>query len=271
MQNVWEWENNDGIKYLTLPGWTARGVNLCFSTRHGGVSKYPYESLNLSLQVGDQEESVLTNRIALIDAIGGNLRNIVCCEQVDEQQVAVVGITDRGRGALQSYDAIPGCDAMITNTSGVLLMGLFADCLPIYFFDPIKRVIGLAHFGYSGKYGQITWETAKKMTQVFRCNYWDIEVFIGPGLCKSCYLISEDEAGHLKNAYPLLNDIIYETEKGLAWDMVSTNRRMLEIQGIDPDKIIACDLCTSCGEDHFFSQARDGVTGRMAAVLSLKK
>jgi YfiH family protein len=271
MQSTWEWKNNEGMQYLTLPAWQARGVNLYFSSRHGGVSKHPYEALNLSLKVGDQEDNVLTNRIALIDAIGGDLRNVVCCEQVYEHQVAVVDKTDRGRGAIQLTDVIPGCDAMITNTPGVILMGLFADNLPIYFFDPFKRVIGLAHFGYNGKYGQITWETAKKMTQVFRCNYWDIEVFIGPGLCKSCNLISEDKAHHLKDAYPLLNDFICKTDKGFSWDMISTNRRMLEIQGINPEKISSCNLCTSCGDNHFFSKARDGITGRMAAVISLDR
>ncbi|MEN6391740.1 MAG: dynamin family protein [Syntrophomonas sp.] len=71
--------------------------------------------------------------------------------------------------------------------------------------------------------------------------------------------------------YPHFDDIISKMENGLYWDLVSTNRQLLQTRGIYPENISTCDLCTSCGKDHFFSMARDKITGRMAAVISLDK
>lgn len=271
MNNRWEWASTSGIEYITMLNWTDRGAHLSFSSRGGGVSNGPYKSLNLSFQVGDKPDDVLTNRMILMDAISGDLHNTICCEQANGSQVAVVGITDRGRGSVQYADSIPGCDAMITNIKEVVLMCLVADCVPVYFFDPIKRVIGLAHFGYNPNYGNVAWETAKKMSQVFGCNYWDIEVFIGPGIGHCCNKIDEEKAQHLRDTYPLLKNNINNNKKRVYWDMASTISQTLEILGISPDNISTCDLCTRCSTDRFFSTDRKSVTGRMAAVLSLTK
>lgn len=82
-------------------------------------------------------------------------------------------------------------------------------------------------------------------------------------------MIDENTASKVLEAYPHFDDIISETGDGVCWDMVSTNRQLLQTQGIALDNISTCGLCTSCGEDHFFSMALDKVTGRMAAVISL--
>jgi polyphenol oxidase len=116
-----------------LAGCTGRG---------GGVSKPPYDKLNLGLHVGDDPGAVLENRRLLADALGVELSSFVFAQQVHEGRVRVVTAADRGRGALRVEDALPDTDALITREAGVVLAAMHADCVPVVLFDPLTPAVG---------------------------------------------------------------------------------------------------------------------------------
>ncbi|MGI6453945.1 MAG: peptidoglycan editing factor PgeF [Syntrophomonadaceae bacterium] len=268
----WEWREKEGIPYIYLPQWEAEGVNVGFSTRWGGVSAPPYSSMNLGLHVGDRKEDVMENRRRWTAVFDGKISDMVCCEQVHGRQIGIVKRTDRGRGAYELESVLPGLDGMICNEAGMLLAAFFADCLPIYFFDPHKRVIGIAHAGWKGTLGRIAASTVTAMEKAFASKPQNIWVFLGPGIKACCFVIQDDLVEKVYDELREIDGIISNKNGRLTWDLRLTNRRILLSSGIREKNIIDCDLCTSCHLDKFFSYRNEqSITGRMCAIIGLKR
>lgn len=265
-----EWKRKDDLLYISIPAWEEKGVCAAFSSRQGGKSAVPYDSLNLGLHVGDQHETVLSNRQRFLHALELELDDVVCCQQVHGSQVAVVGDHHRGLGAYTLSTALADYDAMITKSPGLVLMSFYADCIPIFFFDPIKQVIGLAHAGWKGTMAHIAAETVRSMKREFQVDPADIQVFIGPGIDQCCFEIKDDLKAKVQREFTAVHDIIIKDERGYFWDLKATNRKTLLSEGILPQHILSSKLCTRC-EPRFYSYRRDlGNTGRMGAVLALR-
>lgn len=260
------------LQLITHPEWACDGVDMAFSTRMGGVSRGVYASLNLGLHVGDDPALVLENRARIMAVFGRSLGEAVCCEQVHGYKVARVGSADRGRGALDLESAIPGCDALVTDEPGVYLMSFYADCFPVYFYDPQHRAIGLAHCGWKGTMGRIAAHTLNAMQEAYGTVTAQVEVFIGPGIGPSCFIIQPDLKDKVEVELSELHDIITEAENGtITWDLPETNRQILLQAGVRAEHIKVCSICTACNTDRFYSYRREvGLTGRMAALLGLK-
>lgn len=264
------WEQRAGLKYITVPRWQEQGVKVGFSTRSGGVSRKPYGSLNLALHVGDKYDDVIENRSRYLDLFALKLENMVCCEQVHGNTVAVVGKDEQGRGALDQSNVLAGFDAMVCATPGIMLTTFYADCIPLYFFDPLKRVVAIAHSGWKGTMGRIAGETVKTMQKDFGSSPLNIEAFIGPGIGRCCFYIGEELAHRVKEEFAELDGILNWNQKGYTWDLHLTNRLILQEIGLKPGNIIDSNFCTACDHESFFSYRRDqGKTGRMAAVIAL--
>lgn len=270
--NNWKWETREGITFITLPHWLPRGVDVAFSTRLGGVSQIPYQSLNLGLHVGDDREAVLNNRYRFLRVWTSDLPAMVCCQQVHSNQVVRVDNDNRGSGAFSVDTSIKGYDGMVTSTAGLYLSTFYADCLPVFFFDSVNRAIGMAHSGWKGTRGMIVVETLLAMQREFGSLPGDMEVFIGPGIGRCCFEISSDLAAKVKTEFGDFNDIIFRKDNDIyTWDLPSTNRQLLIKNGVRPDNIVVCDLCTACNVDKFYSYRREqGNTGRMGALLGLR-
>lgn len=268
----WTWEQLHGLAFLTVPSWQARGVQVVFTTRQGGCSADPYQSLNLGLHVGDDAERVIINRQRLLNLFGRGLDQMVSCQQVHGDSVGVVEKKDRGMGALSDGTAIKGWDAMVTAEPDLVLTTFYADCIPLFFFDPFKRVIAVAHSGWKGTYLRIAEKTVLAMVDKMGCNPAQIEAFIGPGIRPCCYRIQPDLADKVRDGFNDFSDIIYEDEQGCSWDLKATNEQILIATGLFKENIISCPLCTACAKEHFFSYRRDqGITGRMGAAIALKR
>lgn len=265
-----EWQKKDDLLYLNIPVWEEEGVCAAFSSRQGGKSAVPYDSLNLGLHVGDQAETVISNRQRFLHALQLDLDNVVCCQQVHGNQVAVVGDRHRGLGAYTLSTALADYDAMITKSPGLVLMSFYADCIPMFFFDPRQRVIGLAHAGWKGTMSRIAAAMVLSLKSEFGTDPADIQVFIGPGIDKCCFQIKEDLKAKVQREFTAVHDIIKKDERGYFWDLKATNRKILLDEGILPRHISSSKLCTGC-EARFFSYRREGgITGRMGAVLALR-
>jgi len=269
---TWNWSEKNGIRIITMDNWLQQGINMAFSTRHGGLSSGIYDSLNMGLHVGDQKKLVQENRRRYMQMFSTTLEDVVCCQQVHGCRVISVNAGDRGKGAMEWANSIPGCDAMITDTPGVYLMSFYADCLPVYFYDPVKRAIGLAHSGWKGTMGKIVIKTLKAMQTRFSSRVGDILVFIGPGIGSCCFEILPDLAGKVDAEFSHLHDIINYSNNGvITWDLQETNRQMLQQAGIEPHNICVCSICTACNTGNFYSYRMEkGETGRMAAVLGIE-
>ncbi|SHG48954.1 conserved hypothetical protein [Thermosyntropha lipolytica DSM 11003] len=268
----WIWHNKQDIAYITVPSWQERGVNMLFSSRKGGVSLGPFSSLNLGLHVGDEKDRVEENRRRVLALLGTSPDQAVCCEQVHGNEVALVGREHRGRGVFDYATAIAGCDAMVTAEPDLYLITFYADCISLYFYDPVRKAIGLAHSGWKGTISGIAAETIRKMQEAFKSSPSHLEVFIGPGIGKCCFEISPDLAVRVERELGHLGDLLEERDNAFYWDLKETNRRLLIESGIKPENIIVCDLCTACCSEYFFSYRRDkGLTGRMAAVIGMRK
>jgi len=268
----WIWLYRNDRSYLLLPAWRDQGVIAAFTARTGGVSTGPYESLNLGLHVGDRESLVLANRETVAHDLGFALEQMVCCEQVHGSRVAVVKAEDAGRGAKVYRESLPGFDAMVTDCPGIFLTEFYADCIPLYFFDPVRRAVGLAHSGWKGTIGGVAQATVATMQDAFGCRLENISAFIGPGIGPECFAVDQDRLGLVERAFTFSREIIYPNEgNGHVWDLPLTNRMILRQRGLKPENISGCNICTACHQDQFFSyRGARGITGRMAAVIGLQ-
>lgn len=269
---AWICRDREGIKFITQPDWQQAGVDLGFSTRMGGVSPGAYDSLNLGLHVGDRDELVRENRRRFLAGFDANLEDTVCCQQVHGSRVSHIDKTDRGRGACTLDTAIADCDALITNQPGIYLLSFYADCVPVYFYDPLNRAIGIAHCGWQGTMAGIVLETLEAMRKEYQTVAEQAEIFIGPGIGACCFYIQKDLVRHVHAELGHLHDIISEDAEGLVtWDLQETNRQLLVAGGVREDNISVCKICTSCHPEWFYSHRREhGNTGRMGALLGLR-
>lgn len=267
----WKTEIRDEITWIKMADWEALGVDAVFSCRQGGDSHSPYDSLNLAMHVGDEPETVLLNRSRLMQVLGASPVQMVCCQQVHGTRVQRVTRSDAGCGALDQASAIPECDALLSDSPGIFLAEFFADCFPLYFFDPARRVVALAHAGWKGTIGRIAEKTLKEMNRNFSCRSEDIKVFIGPGIGPCCFEIQPDLAGRVAGEFRHHPQVLRSEGGQTTWDLPLTNTVVLEGMGVKPENIKNCALCTSCHPELFYSFRRDGGnTGRMGAVIGLR-
>lgn len=260
------------IRYYCPWHFLASGmVNCGFGTRTGGASEAPYESLNLSLAVGDDSENVVVDRRAFADALAMDAERLVVPDQVHSNTVRRVTEQDAGRGALDHSTAIPDTDALVTNVPDLPLALHFADCVCVFFLDPVNRAVGVAHAGWRGTAEGIVTSTVAAMTHEFGSEPSELLAAIGPSIERHCYEVGEDVAKSFFLAFPDNHRILSPSSNG-KWrcDLRAANLVLLRRAGLDDSNIGVSERCTSCNIDEFFSYRRDGLTGRMGGWLSLR-
>ncbi len=266
----WKWNQQGELRYIQIPHWKNQGAQAIFTSREGGVSTECYTSLNMGLHVGDDPAAVQTNRHRYASLFGQDVSTMVCCEQIHGNQVIRIDQSHAGSGAMELDSVLKGYDAMVTNQPGMLLTAYFADCIPLYFFDPQQKVIALAHSGWKGTMGRIAVKTLQAMLGHYGSRPGDIQVFIGPGIGPCCFQIQPDLLKKVNAEFLGFDGIIIMNKDGCFWDLPATNHQMLIASGVQEHNIIRCSLCTSCCTDVFYSYRREkGNTGRMAAGLAL--
>ncbi len=244
-----------------------------FSTRLGGVSKGYWSSLNLSFTRGDEENAVRENFNRIGKAIGVKPEDMVFAHQTHTTNVRIVTEKERGMGITcpRNYQDV---DGLVTNVKGVCLVTFYADCVPLFFVDPVKEVIGLTHSGWRGTVGKIGKETVKTMQENFGCNPEDILAAIGPSICQDCYEVSEDviqkfRENFLPDAY---EQIFYKKENGkYQLNLWKANELVFLESGIKKEHIAITNICTHCNSELLFSHRATGdKRGNLCAFLELK-
>jgi len=269
----------EGQGLFFLKDWMRRYPFLAagMTSRIGGVSREPYAGLNCGLHVGDRPEDVVANRERTAAALGTRLEDWVYAEQVHGSRVARVTAAERDRGTRARSTEIPAADALITNAAGIVLALLYADCVPLYFFDPRTRSIGLAHAGWKGTASRIAAETVAAMEREFGASPADIQAAIGPSIGRCCYEVDEAVAGPIREA--LGEAAEKEAERFFVpaangkyrLDLQQVNRQIMIKAGILPASIEVTGRCTSCRTDLLYSHRKEnGRTGRMQAWIGMR-
>lgn len=261
----WILQRGKSLDYLTIPRWSELGVKAAFSLRNGGVSASPYSSLNLGLHVGDNQNDVLCNRALFLKEMGVRPGDCVAAEQVHGSRVAVVTSGDRGLGMVKMNDALPGFDGMVT-AEKVGLLSFYADCVPIYFYHPPTGIIALAHGGWKGTANRIVKEVLKQI-RLDGASAKDCLAAIGPCIGSCCYEVGENVHSVFRENFSDLSMFSKSGEGKYHLDLAKANRMLLLAEGIQPENIWEASQCTACCSDSYFSYRRDGITGRMAALI----
>lgn len=266
---------NDNLFIYTIPAFTATGLVVHgFTTRSGGVSTGSYESLNLGLHVGDEEDAVLKNRRILCSALGIKFEHIVAGQQVHGDNVKIVTKQHLGCGSKSLADALPAVDALITNSAGIPLTSYYADCVPLFFLDPLNKAVGLAHAGWKGTVKKIGSKTVRCMKAKFGSRPEELLVGIGPSIGPCCYAVDSKVIDQVAESFPGSWKELVKDCGGGQWmlNLWEANRRALLDEGVLESNITVAKLCTSCNKEDFFSyRASGGCTGRMASIIMLKK
>lgn len=250
-----------------------------FTSRHGGVSEAPYSTLNCGLHVLDKPEHVIRNRELLAKAVGQPFDAFTYAEQVHGNEVTVVSLREKGIGRTSRESAIQAKDGFITREKGIVLCAQFADCVPLFFYDPVQQVVGLSHAGWKGTVLNISMATISLMTHTFGSQPKDIRAAIGPSIGVCCYEVDDTVATRV---YAVLEEMNTSPEEQLRvisgkengkymLNLQELNRKLLVQAGIMSSHIEVTQLCTSCRSDEFFSHRKEGgSTGRMVAWIGLR-
>lgn len=266
--HVIEEKVKEGVPFLSYPILENTGiVSHGFSTRLGGVSEGGYSSMNLSLSRGDSPEAVEENTKRIARAIGVEKEKMVYTQQTHTTNVAVVSGKDAG-------STLKETDGLVTNSPGICLVTFYADCVPLYFVDPVRRAIGLSHSGWRGTVGKMAAATVEKMKECFGTRPEDIIAAVGPSICQDCYEVSEDVTSRFKETFREEDwkDLFYKKENGkFQLDLWKANEINLRETGVLPEHIAVTNVCTCCNPKILFSHRVQGWNrGNLCAFLALK-
>lgn len=244
-----------------------------FSTRLGGVSEGYYASMNLSFDRGDKKEAVAENFRRIGEALGVRCEDMVLSRQTHTTNVRIVTDADRGKGITRERD-YTDVDGLVTNVPGICLVTSYADCVPLFFVDPVKKVIGLSHSGWRGTVGKIGRKTVELMHERFGSDPADILAAVGPSVCMDCYEVSGDVIEKFKEAFSenWWDQLFYEKPDGkYQLDLWKANELIFQESGILPEHIAVTNICTHCNSDILYSHRAAGdKRGNLCAFLALK-
>lgn len=245
----WELRTEGGVVFLECKPWLE--VSCLFTTRIGGASAHPFNSLNLSANAGDDPQLVERNLSLVRHSCGMNDATIVRTRQIHSE---VVTLVDSERSDYVG-------DGLVTALEGIWLAVSVADCVPIYMYDKGKHAVGIAHAGWRGTLKKISASCVEQMSEAFGSAFSDISAVFGPGIGPCCYEVSHELASEFDRAFP-------GSTTGRYVDLFEANRMVLKDLGVSC--VPGNPICTSCHSDLFFSHRRDkGNTGRMLALITL--
>ena len=249
-----------------------RGIDHFVSTRIGGLSFPPFESLNLGLHVEDAPKTVLKNRGLLASNLKTSLSDFTLAKQIHSGTVTIVTEQMRGYGAVDFNTAIEETDAMVTSVTGLCLVVLSADCVPVLLFDSRKRVVAAVHAGWRGCVKLIARKTVEILQHEFNCQPTDILAGIGPSIGPCHYEIGPEVISQVEDTFGSTDGYVTnESADGKGYfDLWEANKRQIMETGVPPQNIEIAQICTYCKAHQFFSaRHQKGRTGRFGTGIML--
>ena len=242
-----EWRERDRVRWLEA---SLNGATAAFSTRLGGVSEPPYDSLNVAIKTGDQPERVLTNRGRLVGALGIEPDRVAMARQVHGGRVLRHGEEQRPRIFAEGVRSPEEADAHATDVPGLAPLVMVADCLPIALAGP--GGVAIAHCGWRGFAVGLAAAAAREVGAT--------RAAIGPGIGPCCYEVGDEVLAAFAD--------VEGASLGRMLDLTAITRAQLTEAGVAA--IEDSGICTSCEAELFYSHRRDGErTGRQAGLVWL--
>lgn len=249
------------------------GISHGFTTRSGGVSKGIFESLNLSFTRGDDADCVRENYRRLAQALGTQMEDFVCSDQTHTTNVLRVGEAEKGYGVTREKP-YTDVDGLVTNEPGVVLSTFYADCVPLFFVDPVHHAIGLSHSGWRGTVERMGQRTLEKMNMEFGTQASDVIAAVGPSICQDCYEISRDVAQRFVEQFSGHEEeiLIEKPNDKFQLNLWRCNELVLLEAGIREEHLAVTNICTCCNPKLLFShRASHGQRGNLGAFLVLSE
>jgi hypothetical protein len=243
-----QWRDADGVRWLEaeLPG-----ARAAFSTRVGGVSEPPFDTLNLGLLTGDEPASVRENRLRLAGAVGVDPHRVLIGRQVHGAEISTHSEPQAADAFARPGPRIAEVDGQVTAVPGLVPLVFVADCLPIALAG--ADGVAMIHGGWRGLAGGIVERGTAAVGATAAA--------IGPGIGPCCYEVGPEVLDAFSDLGPGIAD-------GRMLDLAEVGRRLLASSGVDA--VEASELCVSCEAELFFSHRRDaGRTGRQAGLVEL--
>ena len=260
---------NNTPMWITIPVRDKINGKALFTTRHGGVSSPPYDSLNLSFQRDDSKENVMKNFELLSESTGIPMEYMVLTRQVHGSDITVVNKEHCGMGLLRDR-TFGESDGLVTADRNVALVTFHADCAPVYLYDCSKNVIGLIHSGWRSTLLKISAKAVKIMKEEFNCNSSDICAVIGPCIHKCCFEVGADVYEKFLETFPNCTGALVNIDGKFRIDLVNLIISTLTGEGLSRGNIHDVNRCTVCENELFFShRGGRGLSGTGAALFMM--
>ena len=270
-----ELKESNGVYYFQFPLLEKSGIVMHgFSTKIGGVSKGVYAQMNLGVSRGDDPEAVLENYRRIANVLHMPWERMVLSHQTHTTNIRVVTGKDAGAGLVKKRD-YENVDGLITNIPNLPLVTFYADCVPLYFVDPVHRAIGLSHSGWRGTVNRMGQCTVEAMKAEYHSRPEDILACIGPSICSECYEVGEEVAQEFEKAFlPAQNEQILKQKPDGKYllNLWKANEIILLEAGIKKEHLAITDVCTKCNPDLLYSHRVMGnQRGNLAGFLCLNE
>ena len=261
-------EGEGGVRALVCEPLEGEGFPNAFSTRGGGVSPFPENSLNLAGFDEDSAENIRENRRRLIRLLGGEW-TLAACWQVHGLEVRVV------RDAEDTQSEREHCDALTTRAPGVLLGVKTADCVPVLLADARRGACAAVHAGWRGTLAGIAGRALERMRDEFGTDPAEVSAAIGPAARACCYEVGAEVVNAFRAKFSNADSLFTPTHDGHALvDIQLANRQQLVEAGVAAGRVHTLPLCTICRPELFFSYRREkklyGRTGRLLSVIGMR-
>ena len=243
----------------------------CMSTRIGGVSRGECSTLNFGFNRNDSRENVIKNYQLLCNALKIDTDSLVLTNQVHDSVIRLVNSTDKGKGFSMDSD-LKGVDGLLTVTPGVTLVTFYADCVPVFLYEPVIKAAALVHSGWKGTLKSIASAAVKKMADLPGFNVSGLVAAIGPSIGSCCFEVGDDVYGYFMDQFKTPS--FYNKANNGKWtvDLQGIIESELIREGLAEENIHKSGICTKCRKDLFFSYRGDGGrTGSLAAFMQLKQ
>jgi YfiH family protein len=268
-ENGFYWREKNGVKVLVCRPLEENGFVNGFSTRLGGISDFPKDSLNLAGYDEDSAENIEENRRRFLQVFDGDFR-LASCWQIHSADVRIVKNFDDAR------DGNYKMDALVSNVPDVLLGVKTADCVPVLIGDTKTKSFAAVHAGWRGTVGSIVKNAFEKMREIYGTNAKDLICAIGAAACGRNYEVGQDVIDAFAEKFSICEKLFTPTREGHALvDLHLANKEQLSSVGVLPENVFTAPLCTMERTDLFFSYRVEkklyGKTGRLMSVIGLKQ
>jgi YfiH family protein len=254
----------DKVRYLTFDSLETPEITHAVFTRIGGVSPKPWDELNVGLTVGDDPKNVVENRRRSFEAVGRDIHSLS-----DSWLVHGTGVVVYDTPRTPEQTPPPQADIVLTDKPEVTLYMRCADCVPIIYFDPVNKAVGLAHAGWLGTVKQTAGAAVEAMQARYGTKPEDLLTVIGPSIGPERYEVGLEVVQAVQQAFgDDSGDLLPRYGQSTHFDLWAANRLTLERAGVR--HIEVAGMCTSAQNDLWYShRGENGKTGRFGALIGL--